>query len=134
MRTTRVRTRRLRSCLVASVAALTACDRGERPVTLSDAESRAIDQWLGDRVRDQRIPGLAAAVILDGAVVKRFTVGVEDLASGAPVTPQTSFQLASTSKSLSSTGVMTLVADGRSHSRTHGAITRIQKVRSVRLR
>ena len=55
--------------------------------------------------------GLAVAVVREGEVVSRG-FGVRDLGTGAPVTAETMFHLASVSKSFVATAVVSL-ADGR---------------------
>ncbi len=60
-----------------------------------------------------RIPGLALAVVKNGVVVKQATLGLANVLSGLMVSTTTSFQVASTTKSFSSTAVLLLVSDGR---------------------
>ncbi len=59
-----------------------------------------------------RMVGVAVAVVDRGGVVHQATFGPRDIASGAPVTPETHFQVASTTKSMTSLMVATCVDDG----------------------
>ncbi len=64
-------------------------------------------------VREHDVAGLAVAVVRDGEVAARGS-GVRDVRSGAPVTPETMFHLASVSKPFVATAVvgLALAADG----------------------
>lgn len=70
---------------------------------------------LASRVRslmaEQRIPGAALGVIKDGTVRTRG-FGVTSVEDPRPVTPDTVFELASLSKTVTATAVMTLVEQG----------------------
>ena len=59
-----------------------------------------------------RMVGAAVALVDRSGIRYRRGFGVRDLASGAPVTPDTHFLVASTTKSMSSLLVATLVDDG----------------------
>jgi len=78
---------------------------------VSHADS--IDRYIRAEMTNQRIPGLALAVIRDGKPVKVATYGVANVELQVPVTPGTVFRLASLSKQIIATGVMLLVADGK---------------------
>ena len=58
------------------------------------------------------VPGAAVAVVYDDAVVYERGFGVRELGKPEPITPETVFQIASLSKSLSSTLVAAVVGDG----------------------
>jgi CubicO group peptidase (beta-lactamase class C family) len=60
----------------------------------------------------RQIPGLAAAVVRDGRIVKAAAYGLASPELGVPVTPQTIFPIASLDKQLTASGVMLLVEDG----------------------
>ncbi len=59
------------------------------------------------------IPGLSAAVLLDGKVVWKKAFGLADVENGVPVTPGTVFRIASISKSLTATALLRLVEKGK---------------------
>ena len=78
---------------------------------LSSADS--IDNYVRAEMTNQRLPGLALAVIRDGKPLKVKTYGLANLELNVPVTPDTVFRLASISKQIIATGVMLLVRDGK---------------------
>lgn len=73
----------------------------------------SIDRYIRAEMTNQRIPGLALAVIRNGRPVKVATYGVANVELQVTVTPKTVFRLASLSKQIIATGVMLLVADGK---------------------
>src|SRR5689334_12272432 len=73
--------------------------------------SDLVDARLSEVVTERAWPGLAAVVIRDGQVVQR-TWGCADVATGAPVTPQTGFRIGSTGKTLTALALMALVERG----------------------
>lgn len=58
-------------------------------------------------------PGAAVRVIHDGEVVLTRTYGAADLETGAPVTAETNFRLASISKQFTAMAVLMLIEQGR---------------------
>jgi CubicO group peptidase (beta-lactamase class C family) len=100
--------------ILVGVLGLAVAGCGTRPAPITDAErAAAIDEVAHSLVTQQGIPGVAIAVLRDGKPFRTVTLGTSDLATGAPVTTATPFQLSSTTKLLSSTGVLLLVADGK---------------------
>lgn len=93
------------------------------PATGPTASARLIGSWeeaaaLIDRRAPELmerlgVPGAALAIVSDGEVVWAQGYGLADRASGRPVGPETVFQAASISKSVTAWGVMRLVAEGR---------------------
>jgi CubicO group peptidase (beta-lactamase class C family) len=73
----------------------------------------SIDRYIRAEMTNQRIPGLALAVIRIGRPVKVATYGVANVELQVAVTPKTVFRLASLSKQIIATGIMLLVADGK---------------------
>ncbi|MDN2564916.1 serine hydrolase [Aquibium sp. A9E412] len=63
-------------------------------------------------MRRSSVPGMAVAVVHRGETVFLEGFGVRSLATGAPVTPDTVFQIASISKSVSATVAAIAVTDG----------------------
>ncbi|HVS30967.1 MAG TPA: serine hydrolase domain-containing protein, partial [Thermoanaerobaculia bacterium] len=68
----------------------------------------AVDRIARDAMAAWRIPGLAIAVVKDDRVVHLGGYGVREL-GGAPVTPDTLFQIASTSKAFTTAAMAILV-------------------------
>jgi CubicO group peptidase (beta-lactamase class C family) len=100
------------AAIAVSCLALSGCARETAQTDLTPEQSGAVDRLLETQKAANRIPGLAAAVIRNGKLVKRVTLGVADLQTGAPVTADTPFQLSSTTKTFTATSVLLLVADG----------------------
>jgi CubicO group peptidase (beta-lactamase class C family) len=73
----------------------------------------AIDDYLQAQMARNHIPGLAVAVVRDGRVEKLQTYGYANLEWQQAVTPDTAFQLASTTKPLTGLLVMRLVQAGK---------------------
>ena len=95
---------------------------GSLPKGRVAAAIRAYDGWL-DQVRARNdVAGLATAVVVDGKVRWQRTLGYADTATGAKVTPQTVFRIASLSKAFASALTGLLVRDG-----ALGWNTRIEK-------
>lgn len=79
----------------------------------SAARADAIDDYVKERMRQLRLPGLALVVARDGAVVTTRTYGSADLARKAPVTRDTVFELGSVTKQFTAMAVMMLVEEGK---------------------
>lgn len=71
------------------------------------------DSWLAFQQRYRRVPGVQAAVLVDGEVVLSTAYGVADLATGTPLTTEHLFHVASHSKTFTATVVHQLVEAGR---------------------
>ncbi len=70
------------------------------------------DSWLAFQQRYRRVPGVQAAVLVDGEVVMSTAYGVADVATGTPLTTDHLFHVASHSKTFTATVVHQLVAAG----------------------
>ena len=64
------------------------------------ARADGIDDYIKTEMQKRRIPGLALAVVRNGAVVKMQGYGLANLDHDVPVTPDTVFELASVTKQL----------------------------------
>jgi CubicO group peptidase (beta-lactamase class C family) len=78
----------------------------------STPDLAAIDRYVEAERRATRLPGLALGIVHGDRVVHLRGFGHAD-SSGRPVTPQTPFLLASTTKSLTALAVMQLVEAGK---------------------
>jgi len=58
------------------------------------------------------VPGMAVVIVKNDTVVYLRCFGVRNITTGAPVTPDTRFQLASVSKSFTSASIASMVGDG----------------------
>jgi CubicO group peptidase (beta-lactamase class C family) len=72
-----------------------------------------LDALAAKFVVEQRLPGLAAGVVRDGALAWTSTLGFADRASRRPVTPSTLFRIASITKSFTATAILQLRDEGR---------------------
>ncbi len=82
-------------------------------VVRTPAGADAIDDYLRVEMQRRQIPGLALAVVRNGAVVKLEGYGFANLEHDAPVTPDTVFELASVTKQFTATAIMVLVEEGK---------------------
>jgi CubicO group peptidase (beta-lactamase class C family) len=72
-----------------------------------------VDKYVQDSIKQQRIPGLALAVMRDGQIIKAQGYGLSNIELNVPVTPQTVFQSGSVGKQFTATGIMMLVEEGK---------------------
>ena len=89
--------------VVLGMSLLGGCGRSAGPVDRNDLAA-----WM----EFYDVPGVSIAVIRDFAVDYVEVHGVTDRSSGEPVTPDTRFQAASMSKSVSAVGVLRLAQEG----------------------
>lgn len=76
------------------------------------AAADPIDTYIAQAMTRLHIPGMAVAVVRAGKIEKLGTYGVANLEWQPPVTADTRFQIASTTKVFTGTLVMLLVQDG----------------------
>ena len=72
-----------------------------------------VDSLIAQRMSEAHIPGLVAALVDSGRVIWRGSYGLSNVAAHASVTDSTPFQIASVSKTVTATVLMTLHAQGR---------------------
>lgn len=72
----------------------------------------AIDRYIEQEIREQRIPGLALGIVQGDQIVHLQGFGMAD-PSGRTVTPQTPFLIFSTTKSFTALAIMQLVEAGK---------------------
>lgn len=83
-------------------------DPGARP-PFADS----VEQMVPRLMTQAQVPGVAVALVEDGAVVWSQGFGYEDREARTPMTGQSVFQVASISKSVTAWGVMSLVEHGK---------------------
>jgi CubicO group peptidase (beta-lactamase class C family) len=76
-----------------------------------EPDPQAVDSFLQEQVKTNRIPGVAVAIVKDGKTV--FQKGYGNASPGKPATPQTQFYLGSVSKGFTALAVMKLVDQGK---------------------
>src|SRR5574338_1179206 len=72
-----------------------------------------VDSVVRAEMARQRIPGVAVAIVKNGAVMMAAGYGESNVELHAPVTAETMFQSGSVGKQFTSAGVMTLVEEGK---------------------
>jgi CubicO group peptidase (beta-lactamase class C family) len=77
-----------------------------------DVDGR-VDAFVGAEMREQRIPGLALAVLREGKVAKAQGYGLANVELNVAVKPETVFQTGSVGKQFTATAVMMLVEEGK---------------------
>jgi D-alanyl-D-alanine carboxypeptidase len=83
------------------------------PLFLVSARADAIDDYLRRQMQKNHIPGLSLAVVREGKIVKIKGYGMANLEWEQPATPDTAFQIASSTKPFTGTALMLLVEDGK---------------------
>lgn len=76
-------------------------------------DTAALDAFLLRMMEEYQVPGAAIALVLPDGRSYTQGYGVRDTSTGAPVTPDTQFTIASVTKSFTALGVMLLVEEGR---------------------
>jgi len=88
-----------------------------RPVSAQqkadDAISARVDEYVAAQVREQKIPGLALAVVRDGKVIEARGFGLANVELSVPVKAETIFQTGSVGKQFAAMAVMMLVEEGK---------------------
>jgi CubicO group peptidase (beta-lactamase class C family) len=79
----------------------------------ASAGTDSLHRFLMRKLSEANTPGIAVAVVRGDEIVYSAGVGWADKERGIAVTPQTAFQLASISKTVTCAGIMALVEDGR---------------------
>ena len=72
-----------------------------------------VDALVGAEMREQRVPGVALAVLREGKVVKAQGYGLANVELNVAVKPETVFQTGSVGKQFAATAVMMLVEEGK---------------------
>lgn len=83
------------------------------PPDTPEGRAQAVDAILQDAMDASDVPGASLAIVHHGDVVYRSSYGLADRATNRPATDSTMYQLASATKPLAGTGIMTLVEEGR---------------------
>lgn len=84
----------------------------ERRPLASGFDVRVFEAMAQDLVANQRVPGLAMAIVHDGKVLSARGYGITDVSHAEPVDAHTVFRLASLSKSFAGTLTGMLVSEG----------------------
>lgn len=76
-------------------------------------DPKSVDKVMLGTMKAWRLPGAAIAVVMNDRVVYVQGYGSKDLGGTNPVTPDTLFQIASTSKAFTTTAMAMLVGEGK---------------------
>jgi CubicO group peptidase (beta-lactamase class C family) len=101
-------------CCAAAFAASGAAGAGTKNQS-PPIDDKAVTAFIDKALVEKHIPGISAALIVDGDVIWAKGFGVADIASQRPVTPETLFVMASVSK--------TVVAAALMHAVEHHALS-----------
>lgn len=93
--------RGLLSCLLLATA----------PALAATPPPESIDKVFSDYGKDG--PGCALAVVRDGAIAYSKGYGLANVEHGVPITPQTVFDIGSTSKQITAASILLLAQDGK---------------------
>ncbi len=99
-----------RALIVAGVLMVTSVS-GSQQLPTGVPDFSALNAYIAEEMRGERIPGLALVIVRGAEVVHARGFGTDG--AGRSVTPQTSFILGSMSKSFTALAIMQLVEEGR---------------------
>lgn len=71
------------------------------------------DKFVAQAMQDWKVPGVAIAIVKDGAVLQSKGYGLRDVAHGQPVTTRTLFPIASITKSFTVATLASLSSEGK---------------------
>jgi len=94
--------------VITAVPALAGGDRGPPSGVIAELERTASEE-----LASRSIPGAAVAVVKDDRVVFMKGFGVASIETGAPVTPDTLFQIGSITKTFTAALVVSVAEEGR---------------------
>ena len=85
---------------------------GPSPSPSSEIDTAAVDAVVTNLMEEQRVPGVALAIVERGEVLLSKGYGMANLELEVPVGPKTMFQSGSVGKMFTAAGLMALVEDG----------------------
>src|SRR6478609_3681996 len=103
----------LRFCALALLFALSVQSAQAGGNVGRDRLSAEVDAAVLQQMKDQHIPGIGLAVVMNGHVVKARGYGLANVELGAPVTPDTVFEAGSITKQFTATAIMLLAEEGK---------------------
>jgi CubicO group peptidase (beta-lactamase class C family) len=100
--------------LVASLASVSpALAHAQTSVPATADVFASIDRTFAEYRLDAHVPGLVYGIVAEGRLVHLRTLGVQDLETRRPVTPDTLFRIASMTKAFTALSILKLRDDGR---------------------
>ena len=85
----------------------------ERPEAHRHNLSNEVDSAVIQQMQQQRIPGVAVAVVLNGKIIKAKGYGLANVELGTAVIPETIFEAGSITKQFVATAIMQLAEEGK---------------------
>ena len=98
---------------VAALIHVSSVGAADAPAAAESVMFAAVDQIFADYAIDSHIPGLVYGIVANGRLVYVRGIGVQDLESNRPVTPDTLFRIASMTKAFTALTVLKLRDDGK---------------------
>ena len=86
---------------------------GQEAVHSLDADLELLCELLDQRRQEQRIPGMALGIVLEGELILARGFGHRDVEQKLPVEPDTLFAIGSSTKAFTATAIAMLVEEGR---------------------
>jgi serine-type D-Ala-D-Ala carboxypeptidase/endopeptidase len=105
-----------RLILASTIAALihvSSVGAADAPAVSESEMFTPVDRIFADYAIDSHIPGLVYGIVANGRLVYVRGIGVQDLESNRPVTPETLFRIASMTKAFTALTVLKLRDDGK---------------------
>ncbi len=99
--------------LFAAVISVFAPHVRAQEIEVGEATVEAVERLLLEKMAEERIPGLSAAIVVDGHMVWSNGYGTADLENCVPATATTAYRVASIGKPMTATAVMQLVEQGQ---------------------
>lgn len=102
------------AAMLATLTHLTSARAAESPTTSRASEQEmyaSVDRIFADYALDAHVPGLVYGIVANGSLVYVRGLGVQDLESHRPVTPDTLFRIASMTKAFTALTVLKLRDD-----------------------
>src|SRR5689334_13180446 len=97
--------------IIALLSAGTATTAGA--AVLDEKTLREVNVIFADWQRAAHVPGLVYGIVADGRLVALHGMGVQDVTTNAPVTPDTLFRIASMSKAFTALAILKLRDEGK---------------------
>lgn len=104
----------MRHILLLIVALLSPASAGaSHPNSHRNNLSHEVDWAMRQEMKEQQIPGMGLAVVLDGKIIKAKGYGLANVELNTAVSPETIFEAGSITKQFVATAIMLLVKDGK---------------------
>jgi CubicO group peptidase (beta-lactamase class C family) len=98
---------------LALVTSMIASGCAHDSTVVRDDRFSKVRELIIEEVTNQRVPSIVVAVAEDGKIVWEEAFGWADVENRVPATPSTIYRLGSVSKTITATGLMLLVEEGK---------------------